>query len=185
MRTLVGALASAVTSYLDLPFIFFGHSLGARVAFALAEKLRSQNRPTPLLLVVSASLPPQKCIARDVSAMSDAEFRGYLEELGGTPPEALADRELMELLLPMLRADFLLASELIAPSGLLDSAILALGGLEDAEVSRADLEAWRSATRGPFHLQIFPGGHFYLHGAEQAIIAGLLSVSEQLSASTR
>jgi medium-chain acyl-[acyl-carrier-protein] hydrolase len=98
----------------------FGHSLGARVAFAFAERLRSGGHRTPQLLAVSGCLPPDRRPARDVCDISNDEFLAYLEELGGTPPEALENPELMSIVRKALRADFLLAQATLPVSGLLE-----------------------------------------------------------------
>jgi medium-chain acyl-[acyl-carrier-protein] hydrolase len=77
--------------------------------------------------------------------------------------------------------DFGMAREVFDPSGLLEYSVLAMGGIDDREVTLLDLEGWRSVTRGPFRLHRFRGGHFFLHEAQAEVVALLLeSVRDRL-----
>jgi medium-chain acyl-[acyl-carrier-protein] hydrolase len=87
-----------------------------------------------------------------------------LRRLNGTPSEVLENEELLQLMLPTLRADFeLLQRYEYAEEPPFSFPITAFGGLQDNEVSREDLEAWRVQTTGKFILRNFPGDHFFLH----------------------
>jgi len=99
--------------------------------------------------------------------------------LEGTPPEILDNQELLELLLPLLRADFELIQtyEYVARPRLKCS-ITALGGIADKDVSREQLEAWREQSSGPFQMRLFPGNHFFLQTEEKSV---LQTIVEQLS----
>ena len=107
---LVRVIAKVVSSHADLPFAFFGHSLGALVAFEVASYCRVHDLPTPRRLFVSGCAAPQVLRPlRNLHLCSDAKLIAALEDFNGTPPEVLRDRDLMALLLPTLRADFFLA----------------------------------------------------------------------------
>jgi medium-chain acyl-[acyl-carrier-protein] hydrolase len=159
--------AHALLPLCDVPFAFFGHSLGAVVAYEVAQHLRTAGVSQPRILFVSARRAPQ--IGRSASAtwnLPDEEFTDRLRALEGTPTGVLEDRELMQLLLPLLRADFQCDETYRHPKEYepLDCPIIAFAGVEDRETSNADLCAWREVTRGEFRVQkLFEGGHFYLH----------------------
>jgi medium-chain acyl-[acyl-carrier-protein] hydrolase len=173
MDQLIESLGDALISCLDRPFAFFGHSLGGRIAFAAAQRLKALGLPSPRLLAVSSSRAPGAC-GRNVSNLSDEAFRLHLQDLGGTPQDLLNDEELMELMLPVLRADFLLHDSLVASPALLDCPILACGGLDDREVAESDLDRWRNFTDQTFTLRLFPGGHFYLREHRRRLVSALL-----------
>lgn len=157
------------------PFAFFGHSMGALLAFELARRLRS--RP-PVKLVVSAHSAPQLGLERTQfrHRLPDAEFIAELKRLDGTPAEVLENRELLELVLPTLRADFQ-AVETYAydrePQPPLACPLIGYGGTEDVNVPPAHVEAWGELTSGPFGTYIFPGGHFYLNTHRAELFAQL------------
>ncbi|MGA4816275.1 thioesterase II family protein [Pseudomonas aeruginosa] len=98
-----------------------------------------------------------------------ADLRGHLQ---GTPEEVLGNREPMSLTLPILRADFLLLRQLsssAAPAAGLVS-IRTLGGRED-KASEEQLLAWAEETRSGFELELFDGGHFFIHQREAEVLA--------------
>lgn len=172
---LVDALAQALRPYMNMPFAFFGHSLGTLMSFELARKLRRQNAPGPLHLFVAGRCAPQ-ILDPDppVHELPEPEFVEELRRLNGTPEPVLQHPELMTLLLPTLRADFAINETYVyQDEEPLDCPISAFGGLEDQEVSRDDLAAWRVHTRGNFRLQVFPGGHFFLHTARSLLLQTL------------
>ena len=107
LEPLVEQLVQALRSYLDLPFALFGHSIGALIAFELARRLQRRLRLTPLRLFASAYGAPH--LPRDgqpLHALPAAEFCNELERLNGTAAGVIANKELIDLLLPTLRADF-------------------------------------------------------------------------------
>src|SRR5208283_3536385 len=106
MEPLVAALADAIRPYLAQPFAFFGHSMGAAVAFELARLLRRRRQPLPRLLVASGGRAPQFRRGHvPQPEPSDAEFVEALRRLEGTPPEVLDDPDLLRMILPALRED--------------------------------------------------------------------------------
>lgn len=165
LSPLVQALTQALFPLLDKPFAFFGHSLGALVGFELARELRKQYGVCPVRLFVSSGHAPQMPHrGLPVHALPEREFLAELHRLNGSPTEVLAHQELMEIMLPVLRADFALYENYVyAPDSPLNCPILAFGGLQDRRVSHGDLEAWRDQTSVSFSLRMFSGDHFYLN----------------------
>ena len=176
---LVRALARGLAPLLDKPFAFFGHSLGAFVAFELAQELRRQSSLQPARLLVSAASAPQSPRQnRPVHALPDEEFLSELRQLNGVPGKVLEDSELMQLMLPMLRADFAtFETYQYMPEPPLDCALSGFGGSQDRRVSREDMEVWREQTSGPFSLRMLPGDHFFLNTAQPLL---LQQISQEL-----
>jgi medium-chain acyl-[acyl-carrier-protein] hydrolase len=156
------------------PFAFFGHSLGALVAFELARALEDRGLPGPRHLVVSGHAAPQLGGQADDAPASDAELLDDLRGLGGTTGDVLGNRELLELVLPIVRADFAVSAAYRFVAGApLGCPLTALGGAGDPGVTLAALEAWRVHTRGGFALRQFPGGHFFIDSARPAVLAAV------------
>jgi medium-chain acyl-[acyl-carrier-protein] hydrolase len=163
MTPLVEALANAIEGYLDLPFAFFGHSMGAAAAFELARCLRRRGRPQPCVLIVSGARAPQ--FRRDYSRPpdpDDEQLLADLRRLQGIPSEALEEPEVLRLILPPLRADTALYRHYVyRDEEPLACPIRAYGGDQDPNVRPEHLEPWAEQTNGGFRLRLFPGGHFY------------------------
>ncbi|MCS6845860.1 MAG: thioesterase II family protein [Caldilineales bacterium] len=161
----VEALAAGLAPAFDRPFAFFGHSMGALLSFELARYLRRTGRPGPVHLFVSGHGAPHLPDRNPpLHALPDDQFVAKLRELNGTPEEVLRHQELLQLLIPVLRADFAVCETYVyQPEPPLACPISAYGGLGDGYVNREELAAWREQTTGPFALRMFPGDHFYLN----------------------
>lgn len=175
LAPLVQALAQALAPLLDKPFAFFGHSLGALVGFELARQLRRQSDVQPVRLFVSADRAPQ--IPRrnpPFHALPAEEFLAELRHLNGIPGKVMEHAELMEIMLPVLRADFAVYETYVySTEPPLDCAISSFGGLQDHRVGRGDLEAWRDQTSISFSLRMFPGDHFFLNTSQPLLLEAL------------
>lgn len=175
LKPLVQALAQGLAPLLDRPFAFFGHSLGALVCFELARQLSRESDVRPVRLFVSGDRAPHvPSRHRPIHALPEGEFLAELRHLNGTPGKLLENMELMQMMLPVLRADFAIyESYVYASEPPLDCLISTFGGLQDDRVTRDDLEAWRDQTSGPFSLQMFPGDHFYLNSTQPLLLQAL------------
>ncbi|CCD86085.1 putative thioesterase family protein [Bradyrhizobium sp. ORS 285] len=167
--------AETMASRRHARYALFGHSMGSLVAFEVCHRLALRHGSRPALLAVSGHRAPDA--PRQTPAMhdtSDAVFIAHLRELGATPPEVIAENDLMDLLLPILRADFRACETYApAPGRMLSIPIAAYGGLNDAEVDAAELRAWRKETTGPCVNRLFPGDHFYLRDHAATLAAAL------------
>lgn len=172
---LAEALSQQLQPYLDLPFAFFGHSLGALVSFEVTRRLREQQLPLPLQLLVSACRAPQlPSRLPHIHRLPPEEMKKELSRYNGTPGAVLENNELMELMLPILRADFAICETYtFKDEPPLSCPISALGGLQDETVSRNDLAAWQEQTTGTFRLRMFSGDHFYLHSDRLQLLTTL------------
>jgi surfactin synthase thioesterase subunit len=165
MAPLVAALAPSVLPLLDRPCAFFGHSMGAAIAFELTRHLRSGGHPVPVCLMVSGRRAPQSPRRMaPLHALPDPQFLDALRRLGGIPAAVEREPELLKLMLPVVRADFqLLETHVHRDEPPLEIPITAYGGRSDPEVEESEIEEWRSQTRGAFTLRMFAGDHFFIH----------------------
>lgn len=183
LLTLVWALADALDPYLKaLPYVFYGHSMGSLICFELARELRRRQANIPLRLYISGHTAPQLHDAKPpIHKLPDSEFIAELCRLEGTPKEVWKNRELTQLLLPTLRADFAIDETYIYTyQRPLKCPILAFGGRDDVEVSRLELEAWRAQTESTFQVWMLPGNHFFIHGARDQLLERLAVDLNQL-----
>ena len=174
---LVRELVSGLSPFLDRPYVVFGHSMGALLAFELACALRRSGLPQPAHLFVSAQRAPHLALPPvAIHELNPREFREELRRLGGTPEAVLADEELMRFFEPVLRADFKLCEtyryESVEP---LDIPISVFGGESDTRVPDTALKPWRMHTRATMSLRMFPGGHMFLQSAQANLVAAILS----------
>lgn len=164
LAELVERLGEAITPLTGEPYAFFGHSLGARVAYELACWLRRQGRPQPHHLFLSAS-PAPGCPQRQATLhdLPRDAFIAALRQRHALPDELLAHRELLDLVLPALRADFALVETAVPTNEApLDCPLTLFGGTADPQVSAADLAAWDSySTHSLTHIPL-PGDHLFL-----------------------
>jgi medium-chain acyl-[acyl-carrier-protein] hydrolase len=173
VNTLVELLAASLMPYVDQPYALFGHSVGALVCFDLCRRLREYGAPAPVRLFVSAYRAPQVSRrGKTLHRLSDSDFVQELRDLQGTPEAVLNNRELMQILLPVMRADFELHETYVyKPGPALDCPISAYGGLQDRHVTEADLRAWREHTASSFIFRFLPGDHFFVHSARKHILS--------------
>jgi len=172
MEPLVEAVARELRPLLDKPFAFFGHSMGAAISFEVARLLRREGAALPVHLFVSGRSAPQlHKPQRHAYKLPEAELIEELRRLKGTPAEVLEHPELMQVVLPLVRADFeVIQTYTAAAEPPLDIPLTAFGGLMDDDVSREDLEAWRAQTTRAFSLRMLPGDHFYLTTNQQLLL---------------
>ena len=177
MPELVAVLADVIAPELSAAtYGFFGHSLGARVAFELTRELERRRLPLPAKLWLSASRAPQLPPRRaPIHELPDAEFLAELRRYEGAPAEVFANHELMAIYAPIVRADLALHDTYThQPGPPLAVPMSALGGVDDPYVLSSDLEAWSEHTISGFDVQSFPGGHFFVN-ASRALLLDRLS----------
>lgn len=174
MGQLATSIAEAIAPYLQLPFILFGHSLGARIAFEVARHVRRKWGVEPCHLIVSASRAPHIPDPNPLHKLPDDRFIAELRRLSGTPEAILQNKELLALFLPMLRADFTVDEtyqyKVEQP---LACPILAFGGTWDEEATDKELEAWARHTQAEFGLEMIAGNHFFLHAQQPVLLKSI------------
>lgn len=168
------AVAREMTPWLDRPFALFGHSMGALLAFEVARALRHSRAPAPQALILAAYPAPASPPRAPIHHLPEAEFIEEMRKLEGTSEAVLRNQELMEFVLPTLRADFQACDTYrYAPEPPLECPIVVYGGADDREVTVAELEAWRPATAGPFERVVLPGNHFFIHSQRDRLLADI------------
>ncbi|MGH9971827.1 MAG: thioesterase II family protein [Pyrinomonadaceae bacterium] len=168
---LVAAAAPVLAPYMDCPFAFFGHSMGAMISFELARHLRKTGGKEPAHLFLSGCRSPQLAHTRAVTYdLPEPEFVEDLRQLKGTPAEVLEHSELLQLMLPLLRADFAITQTYrYVEEAPLSCPLTIFGGLEDDEATGENLGPWRELTTGAFCLHMLPGDHFFLHTSQDLL----------------
>lgn len=186
MEQATGPISEALEPYLDRPFAFFGHSMGAVLAYEVARRCIADGLPAPQRLFVSARRAPHLPSRRPSYArLTDAEFMDAVAGLDGTPAEVLRQPELVKLFLPTLRADFELNDTYIPLPGPRPACpVTAFLGRGDPEADADEMAAWAHVTGGSFRLRVFEGGHFYVKDEQAALLREIkadLNILEETS----
>lgn len=164
LSQLVMAVEEVLLPYLVEPFAFFGHCLGALVAFELSRKLKAERGLQPTALFVSGHRAPQLPDRfTPAHQLPDNEFAAELRSRNGTREEVLQNPDVMRLVLPLLRADFAVCETYhFIPADTLSCPLIAFGGTTDLAVLPEELADWSLQTSGQFAMQVIPGDHFFL-----------------------
>jgi medium-chain acyl-[acyl-carrier-protein] hydrolase len=173
-------LVAAMAEIIDRPYLLYGHSLGAILAFEAARELRRKGVRQPEHLIVSAGPAPQ--LPWGHSPMHHLDQEAFLAEIqeryGPIASPILNDLDLLELLLPGLRGDVEMRENYqYSPEAPLDFPVTAYGGIQDQTVTPASLEAWREQTTSEFQLYMVQGQHFCLPAIRERLIGDLLPLS--------
>jgi surfactin synthase thioesterase subunit len=178
---LVAALTPAVAALTTQPYAVFGHSMGALVGYELVRRLRDIGRPEPLVLFGSGNDAPHVPVdGPQLHLLPDATLVAALRDYGATPEVFLHRPELLEVFLPMIRADFAVAETYRHRAGrLLRCPVVVCRGADDPDVTAAGCHAWAELTTGPCRQLCFPGGHFFVNTARDQLLA---AVSAELTA---
>jgi medium-chain acyl-[acyl-carrier-protein] hydrolase len=169
---LLAELSVHVPNPMEVPCAFFGHSIGALLAYELAGSLLKRVKPIPSVLFVSGMSAPQlgqKGIA--TMRMPDREFIEYVKRMNGIPEEVLGNEDLLEVLLPSMRADFELTESYEYSGTQLECPLVVFSGSDDLEAPPGTVERWAEITTGEFHRHTMPGDHFFLNSAKESLLA--------------
>jgi surfactin synthase thioesterase subunit len=160
---LADAIFAVLQPWAGGPAAFFGHSMGATVAFEVARRFQEQTGSAPLRLLVSGRGAPSLTQNDGVHLRDNAGIVAELRRLGGTAERFVDDKEWLGLILPIIRNDYkAIETYSYLPGPPLNCPITALAGDRDPKVTTGDLRAWAWHCTGPLEIRTFPGGHFYL-----------------------
>jgi medium-chain acyl-[acyl-carrier-protein] hydrolase len=169
-------VAQALVPHLQTPFAFYGHSLGALISFEVTRRLRASGGPLPRQLFLGAhrgaQVPnPHPPIRHFTDEAFIAETR---KRYDGIPQAVLDNPELLELMLPCLRADFsAFETYEYRAEAPLDVPISAFGGDQDGYVRTHEIAGWREQTTGRFRMRVIPGNHFFMQTGRDQVIAAI------------
>ncbi|SDK23180.1 Surfactin synthase thioesterase subunit [Actinopolyspora mzabensis] len=177
------SFVEAIESFTDLPFVFFGHSLGALVMFEATRLVEARGKRTPKACVVAARGAPHIDVgrpAREVVA-DDERLVNWVSERYGKL-SGFDDPEIRELFMPVLRADLeAYAHYELSSASPLATALYAFGGDTDRAVRAEELEGWREHTAGSFESAVLPGDHFFVHDQHSGFLPKLAALLEELT----
>lgn len=182
LSKLVSHLTDEITPYLDVPSIFLGHSNGALTCFELARNLQRCNLPKPSHIILSAKRAPRlPKVKPDLHNLPTPELIKELKKSNGTPLEILENSELMELVIPMLRADFSLSETYQYLDDIkLKSDVSLFCGSEDEDISKEDMMAWGNYISSSIIFHEICGGHFFINTEKEALLGKVTSIIEQV-----
>jgi len=175
---LAGSIYAAMGDSTDEPYAFFGHSMGAIVAYEVIRLLQRDGRPGPRWLLASGQRAPSRQRPEGIYLRSDPELVEELRTLGGTDPRWLDDPDLLATILPPIRNDYrAIETYPYRPGPPLECPVTALAAEDDPYTSIPDVDVWREHTDASFDLRVFCGGHFFLDNCLEevkSIICGTL-----------
>lgn len=159
---LADGLAAELAPWTDRPFALFGHSLGAVLAFEVARRLEAMGR-APVALFASGRGAPSRHRREFSHRLDDQALIREMRKLGGTDPRVFDNEDLLQLALPVMRADYeAVETYRFQPGPPLSCPVTAVNGQDDPKVTPDDADAWREHTTADFQTVTLPGGHFYL-----------------------
>jgi medium-chain acyl-[acyl-carrier-protein] hydrolase len=179
MAELTRHISDAVDQCDRMPFAFFGHSLGALVAYEVMHLRRARGLPAPVRLVASGcGAPHRRASTSSLHLIDDKQLAAKLKGYGASE-EFLGNPELMEVMLPVLRADFRLVSDYAHRAGpVFETPISVFAGNSDSFDSSADYESWGELTRCECKTHWFDGGHFFIESQREKVLDTLRRVLE-------
>lgn len=169
---LVQALLGGLEPWLDRPHAWFGHSMGALIAFEACRTSRRLCLAEPMRLLVSGLCAPHIRLGEPPSSGAEADrVAGWLRRLNGTPAEVADDPATLAAYLPALRADLSMVERYrYRPDRPLDCAISVFGGLTDDATTVDGLNAWDRHSTAGCKLRMFPGSHFFVQRSQGPLL---------------
>lgn len=182
---LADRIAETLYGWDDKPLTFFGHSMGAVVAFEVARRLE-QSGTGPVRLFASGRRAPSRTRDERTHTLGDDRLIAEIRSLSGTDSRFLDDEELLRMVLPAIRSDYTaVETYLAAPDDTVRCPVTVLTGDDDPKTSIEEARAWEGHTLGGSELHVFPGGHFYLTERAADVLAVLTEHFTTASAARR
>lgn len=174
------AIAKEVSERFQGDMILLGHSMGAYIAYEVAYRLESIYHRRILAVVVSGQMAPSFHRVSGIKEISDAEFAGYLKDMGGISEDVAQNDELLQLMLPIIRSDYMLLDS-YHPDGthIIKAPIYVFVSDNDKEVIETNLHEWKRCTKDMRDVVMFQGDHFYLYNDHEQFIDSLKIVCKE------
>jgi medium-chain acyl-[acyl-carrier-protein] hydrolase len=177
LGTISDEISRSIEPLCDRPLAFFGHSMGALIAFETAKRVRARGMTPSALFLSGKGVTYGAGPLEGIEHLSDDEFIRLIDQrYGGVPALLKEDAEFRQLYLPALRADIAAVSRHRPTAATpFECPVHVLGGISDQTASRDSLEAWSREAVGHFNVHMFPGGHFFVQTARAAVLELLMS----------
>ncbi|MGW0963917.1 thioesterase II family protein [Streptomyces gelaticus] len=173
IATMADRTAAALAPFADKPLTFFGHSMGAVIAFEVARRLEAEGRG-PRHVFASGRRAPSVFRPENVHERDDDGIVAEMKALSGTDSRVLGNEELLRMVLPAIRSDYRAIERYrVEPGAAISAPLTVLTGDADPRTTLDDARAWEPHTRGRFGLKVFPGGHFFLSEKAPDVLAVL------------
>jgi surfactin synthase thioesterase subunit len=171
IEPLIEALYEALADELDeRPYAFFGHCLGAQLAYRVTVALKRDGLRGPVLLGASGWTPVGfSMTTMEQARMSEPELIGWMKNLGSFPADTYDDPELLAMIIPALRADIEVSATYVDDGAPIGCPIVAYSGRTDPLMPPQAMSAWIQRTPGFLGNSTFPGGHFYIDQHENRV----------------
>lgn len=156
----------------DGEYAFFGHSMGSIIAFELCHRVIREKERQPMHLFVSGRYPPDVLEKnRHLSKLPDDEFQQEILKLGGTDKEVFNNKELCNIFIPILKADYRIIEdyEYINRNQKFNYGITVFNGRSDEDVTYGDALEWGKHTSVGSSIYEFDGGHFFINDKAEEI----------------
>ena len=175
MDKLVEVLYENIKCYLNKPFAFFGHSMGGLISYALSKKIEENTSFKLDFLIISATLPPFYYLKGKIHKYSDEDLIKVLKNQNNTPQEALDSKELMELMIPTIRADYKLIETYNTENiSTLKSKVILFNSEED--IDKQVMIQWQSYFVNSYDYKVFKGNHFFLKLYQEEVISNINNI---------
>jgi surfactin synthase thioesterase subunit len=177
IHELADLVTEAVRGWADRPLAFFGHSLGAVLAYEVGLRLEATGGEL-VRLFASGRRAPSRYRDENVHRRPDAGLIAELQALSGTDAAVLGDPEILRMIMPAIRSDYrAIETYRHDPARRLSAPITALTGDDDAKTTLDEAQAWSAHTTGGFDLRVFTGGHFFVSSQAPQVLA---AITEQI-----
>jgi surfactin synthase thioesterase subunit len=187
MTPLLDTLCEAVAAELDdRPYAFFGHCMGAQIAYRLAAMLERDGQQTPVLIGASGWAPEGfRTPTLEHSRLPEAELRQWIVDLGSLPADVRHDEELLAIVIPALRADLAVCATAVDRGEKVCCPVVSYGGRTDPLMFPGAMASWTDRTASYLGNSEFPGGHFYIDDHAQTVTSDLTRHLQRLVAAAR
>jgi len=168
----IETLTQTIVNSVERPWALFGHSLGAALGYRVCMRLQETDI-APLAFFPAGGYPPTiDDPAPRRAHLTDKQLIEEIRSLGGTPEEVLENNELMQLLIPMIRSDFLLNDSIkkLKSNSKITCPVQVFAATEDKEVPLVTVNQWQDACEKEIDINIIEGNHFFVHDERAVLI---------------